>query len=327
MLARSTYAVLLCLGILFQTCEAWMSPRLVTRRQSQPAFSYQPTTTRSVTCLDMAAVGIFFGTSTGSTETAAEKIYEAFGDDIACEPIDVDTLEEGQIAQVFAEHDALVVGTPTWNTGADTERSGTGWDELYYDKLPALKEILQGKKVAVFGLGDQVSYAENYADATGELFDVFEGLGCTMLGSWSQEGYEHESSKSIRGDKFCGLLLDAVNQEELTDERVEQWVAQLIEEGILEGGSSVAPAVTAEVVNGAAADAAVPNGAVAVDASLSQLEENSNLLNENIRAHSSGGYTPHVNPLTGATMWTSPDGTKSYVTGNEAATGAPTMNP
>ena len=78
---------------------------------------------------------------------------------------------------------------------------------------------LQGKKVAVFGLGDQVSYAENYADATGELHDVFESLGCVMMGYTSQDGYEHESSKSIRGDKFCGLLCDAVNQEELTEER------------------------------------------------------------------------------------------------------------
>ena len=28
---------------------------------------------------------------------------------------------------------------------------------------------MNGKKVAVFGLGDQVSYKENYADATGEV--------------------------------------------------------------------------------------------------------------------------------------------------------------
>ena len=28
---------------------------------------------------------------------------------------------------------------------------------------------IAGKKVAVFGLGDQVSYSENYADASGEV--------------------------------------------------------------------------------------------------------------------------------------------------------------
>ena len=101
--------------------------------------------------------------------------------------------------------------------GADTERSGTGWDELYYDSMSDLD--LSGKKVAVFGLGDSVSYAENYSDAAGELHDVFEKLGCQMYGYVSQEGYLHEDSKAIRGDKFCGLLLDMVNQEELTTER------------------------------------------------------------------------------------------------------------
>ena len=32
-----------------------------------------------------------------------------------------------------------------------------------------IKPVLDGKKVAVFGLGDSVSYSENYADATGEV--------------------------------------------------------------------------------------------------------------------------------------------------------------
>ena len=62
----------------------------------------------------------------------------------------------------------------------------------------------------MFGLGDSVSYAENYADASGELHDVFQGLGCNMIGYTSQEGYQHKSSKAIRGESFCGLLLDAV---------------------------------------------------------------------------------------------------------------------
>ena len=31
------------------------------------------------------------------------------------------------------DYDGLIVGAPTWNTGADTERSGTGWDSLLDD--------------------------------------------------------------------------------------------------------------------------------------------------------------------------------------------------
>lgn len=182
-------------------------------------------------------VGIFFGTSTGSTEAAAYSILESLGgpDATGCEePIEIDSLG-GKLAKTFQEYESLIVGTPTWNTGADTERSGTGWDELYYGEMQDLN--LGGKKVAVFGLGDSVSYAENYADASGELHDVFENLGCKLYGYTSQEGYEHEASKAIRGDKFCGLLLDAVNQEDMTEERVNNWVAQLMDEGFLEAGN------------------------------------------------------------------------------------------
>lgn len=35
--------------------------------------------------------------------------------------------------------------------------------------LYPLDLVLAGKKVAVFGLGDQISYSENYADASGEV--------------------------------------------------------------------------------------------------------------------------------------------------------------
>jgi flavodoxin I len=271
------------------------------------AWGILPPAQRAPTTRLDASVGIFYGTSTGSTSDAAELIYEAFGADVAAEPVDVDTLDKGALADAFGQHDALIVGTPTWNTGANTERSGTGWDELYYSKMPALKAQLDGKKVAVFGLGDQVSYSENYADATGELWDVFQGLGCTMLGSWSQEGYEHDASKSIRGDKFCGLLLDAVNQEELTGERVQQWVAQLIEEGILDGTSSSAKPSTA-------ASSASPKGVEEEIPELKEMATSSRILEESIALHSSGGFKAHVNPVSGRTMWTSADGRKSFTT-------------
>lgn len=184
----------------------------------------------------MAKLGIFYGTSTGSTGEAAEMIaeeLESLSVDVG-EPMDVDSISASDISKLFKEYNALIVGTPTWNTDADTERSGTGWDELYYTEMKNLE--IKGKKVAVFGLGDSVSYAENYADATGELHDVLQNLGCVMLGYTPQDGYLHKKSKSIRDGKFCGLLLDAVNQESLTGDRIKRWVKQIIDEGMLEDG-------------------------------------------------------------------------------------------
>lgn len=250
--------------------------------------------------LDMASVGIFYGTSTGSTQEVADLIKQEFGDD-AEGPFDIEALE-GPVKENFEKYDALVVGTPTWNTGADVERSGTGWDEIYYTSMQEIE--MQGKKVAVFGLGDQVSYAENYADATGELHDVFESLGCTMMGYTSQEGYEHEESKSIRGEKFCGLLCDAVNQEELTEGRVQAWVSQLKEEGFLEGASS----------SGAAPIKVAPAAIEPTAVFFEDIDEHSTMLDMTIESHGSTGYTPYYNPRSKSTMWVSSNGRECYYT-------------
>ena len=127
-----------------------------------------------------------------------------------------------------------------------------------------------------------------------------------MHGAWSQEGYEHDDSKAIRCDKSCGLLLDMVNQEDLTEERVTQWVAQLKAEGFLSGGATSSTAAAAPAV----ATPAAPTETQIKET----LEDFSSTLDENIALHSSGGFLPHFNPKTGKTMWTSPDGKSSFVT-------------
>lgn len=269
-----------------------------------------------VTLLFLAAkVGVFFGTSTGNTERVADLIAAEFGVD-AEGPLEIDELQ-GNIAQTLGKYDALIVGTPTWNTGADSERSGTGWDEVYYGEMQELK--LQGKNVAVFGLGDQISYAENYADASGELHDVFQNLGCNMLGYTSQEGYEHEDSKAIRGDKFCGLLCDEINQEELSEERVQNWVAQLKDEGILDGAgsSSSDSAVSPQVIEttSAAADDAISQLQKENAELRMMLEQNSKLMDKVMQSSgNNNGYAPHYNEKTCVTMWTSADGRSCYYT-------------
>ena len=160
----------------------------------------------------------------------------------------------------------------------------------------------------MFGLGDSISYSENFADATGELHDVFASLGCKMIGYTSQAGYQHKTSKSIRGDMFCGLLLDAVNEEELTEERVENWVAKLLNEGILDSSGESIPAATV------APATALPSPQISVSATaafedLALAEE---ILTEVKKSRI--GYMAHYNPRMDKTMWISTDGRSSYVT-------------
>jgi len=153
----------------------------------------------------------------------------------------------------------------------------------------------------------------------GQLHDVFEGLGCQMMGYTSQDGYEHEASKAIRGDKFCGLLCDEVNEDDLTEERVKNWVEQLKSEGITDGGDTRSVPAPAEV--GVDAPSAPDKELEQIadlereNARLRQMIEDSKMMDEVLKTEIiEEGFVPHYNPKTFVTMWTSTDGKKCYYT-------------
>ena len=113
---------------------------------SVSGFSFTSTQGRafSSSALNAGAV-VYYSTSTGNTETAAEYIRSA----VDCTMEDIGDASTDEIMG----YDSLIVGAPTWHTGADEQRSGTSWDDFLYDTLPGMD--LSGKKVAVFGMGDQ----------------------------------------------------------------------------------------------------------------------------------------------------------------------------
>ena len=184
-------------------------------------FSLTPAKTARAFSTALDASVVYYSTSTGNTETVAGYISEAAG-------ISMEDIGDASEAEIKG-FDSLIVGAPTWHTGADTQRSGTSWDDFLYDDLPGMD--LEGKKVAVFGVGDQGSYSDNFCDAAGELYDLFEAKGCKMYGLTSTDGYEHEESKAERDGKFVGLMCDEDNQYDESDDRAKKWVEQLKSEG------------------------------------------------------------------------------------------------
>tara|TARA_Y100001968_G_scaffold330528_1_gene382662 strand:- start:3643 stop:4164 length:522 start_codon:yes stop_codon:yes gene_type:complete len=165
------------------------------------------------------SVGIYFATTTGKTEDIAERLHGMLGSaDAPKDLADVDDVSE------LANLDAIICGIPTWNTGADSERSGTAWDSMLED-IGNLS--LSGKKVAIFGLGDSSTYTENFCDAMEELHSYFVKAGASMVGYVDKTDYTFEESKSVIGDSFCGLALDEDSESDMTDERLEKWSSQL----------------------------------------------------------------------------------------------------
>mmetsp|Transcript_56620 Transcript_56620/g.134881 ORF Transcript_56620/g.134881 Transcript_56620/m.134881 type:complete len:227 (+) Transcript_56620:103-783(+) len=169
----------------------------------------------------MRAVGLLYATQTGNTEEVAFLISSATGLDITA----VDDL----YASDLNGYDGLIVGCPTWNTGADEYRSGTAWDDLLED-IKGLS--LSGKPVAVFGCGDSVGYGDNFCDAIEELHDTFADAGAKSIGYVAESGYTYAESKSVRNGKFLGLPLDLDNEADMSEERVADWVSQLKSEGM-----------------------------------------------------------------------------------------------
>lgn len=164
----------------------------------------------------MAKIALFFGTQTGNTEAIAETIHTKLGGDDVVTLLDVADISLND----FESYDCLIVGCPTWNIG----ELQSDWEGLY-DELDDVD--FSGKKVAYFGAGDQIGYADNFQDAMGILEEKITSLGGVTVGYWSAEGYEFSDSKALRNGKFVGLALDEDNQPELTEERINHWVAQI----------------------------------------------------------------------------------------------------
>jgi len=60
-----------------------------------------------------------------------------------------------------------------------------------------------------------------------EIYDFFSEKGAKLVGTWPTEGYEFDHSEAILDDKFVGLALDLDNQQNLTEERLNNWIQSI----------------------------------------------------------------------------------------------------
>ena len=89
------------------------------------------------------------------------------------------------------------------------------------------KPDFTGKTIALFGAADQVSHGKHFAGALQIMCDHFEKLGATVVGEFPIEGYSFEHCSAVRNGKFVGLPIDEINQSDLTEDRITQWVETL----------------------------------------------------------------------------------------------------
>jgi len=166
----------------------------------------------------MKKIGLFYSFNAHKTAQIAKKIIDNFGTGVIDE-INAIEIDEDKIKA----YDNLIFSVPTWFDG----ELPNYWDEF----VPALEDMdLKGKKIAIYGAGDQIGYPENFIDAVGIMAEILEKQGATIVGFTPTKGYSFENSKAQRGKQFCGLALDFENQAKMNKERVEIWCEQLKKE-------------------------------------------------------------------------------------------------
>ena len=127
----------------------------------------------------MANIGIFFGTDTGKTRKIAKLIHKQLGE-AAAAPVNIN---RATLADLLA-YPALLLGTPTLGDGQLPGLEAGGESESWAEFIRNLGDVsLQGKTVALFGLGDQRGYPDNFASGLRPLYDALRARGATMIGS------------------------------------------------------------------------------------------------------------------------------------------------
>lgn len=156
------------------------------------------------------ATAIFYASSTGNTELISKEISKELGD---IEFIDI--AEHGILA--INDYDKIILGVATWGDGELQD----DWDEEW----DSFKEInFSNKTIALFGLGDQEGYGDNYLDAMGIVHEHLVDTQANIIGQWAvTKEYFHENSRAISDDMFVGLALDEDNQDDLSSERIVKW--------------------------------------------------------------------------------------------------------
>jgi flavodoxin I len=177
----------------------------------------------------MADIGIFFGTDSGTTRLIAKKIARALkkrvGDDLVDKPVNINRVTPEELLA----YDTLILGTPTYGEGTLPGKATRNSEESWLEFLPGLQgQDFTGKRIALYGLGDQEEYPESFLDAMRDLYDAFTAAGAELIGSSPTEGFEFKKSRAVEQGQFIGLALDQHLQHLLTDQRIEAWLDTVV---------------------------------------------------------------------------------------------------
>lgn len=157
---------------------------------------------------------LFYGSQTGTTTGVARKIRKHLNGLIS----EVKSIQYAQPHELAA-CDFLVLGGATYGDGELTD----DWKRFW----PLMDSIsFAGKRVALFALGDQFGYSYTFASGMKQLYDkVSDSGGQVIADCIPTADFEFTQSESLVDGYFIGLVIDEVNQPELTEKRIRAWAS------------------------------------------------------------------------------------------------------
>jgi flavodoxin I len=173
----------------------------------------------------MKKIAIVYWPLKGNVEKAAKKIHRLIEE--KADIFDLASFSSREVKQ----YEYFIFGSST--VGADAWQDANTSDKWlpFFKQMDAEEIQMIGKKVALFGLGDQVLYPEHFVDGLSILKTEFENLGATVFGEWSSKGYEHTGSAAEKDGMFIGLALDEDHQSDKTEDRAKSWLKGLESSG------------------------------------------------------------------------------------------------
>ncbi|MDE6045337.1 MAG: flavodoxin [Helicobacter sp.] len=161
-------------------------------------------------------MGIFYGTDGGDTEKVVEQIAEKLREYVDVKIFDVAKASRNDLRR----YENLIFASPTYGEG-DLQ---SDWED-FLPKLSA--NDVAGKTIAFVGLGDQDGYGETFGEG---IVHIYQKLAhrAIVVGKTSTDDYQFECSKSVVRGKFIGLMIDEVNQDDQTEDRIAEWVEDIV---------------------------------------------------------------------------------------------------
>lgn len=165
----------------------------------------------------MKKIGIFYGSTTGTTAEVAAGIARRLGVDAK----DVYDVAETAPSTV-GDYDVLVIGASTWGAGDLQEDMAT-----FIDGLKAID--LRDKEVAIFGVGDD-QMADTFCNSVGEIYHRLHDTHAEFIAPFENDPYKYNRSESDVNGMIVGLCIDQTNHPEATEPRLDAWCEEIKEE-------------------------------------------------------------------------------------------------